>query len=468
MSPPTHGREAANMSTGVNAAVGAPAKTDRKHRLRRGRTRILAISDLAMLAVAYTVSYLIADRIAPLPPVSGAAWFLALVGLTAPFVWLAVFTANNLYDNDSLRISVSSFDEVRDLFHAMLVGSLGYLLLSQGVDSSSAGGSTHRPRRCIFLAVALVLGPGRARHDPELGLPAADAAAAHPDRRHRRRGAARLPQDHGAPGVRPRGRRLPRRRGDATRRCRSRCSDRPADVAASSTSYEIDRVLIASSVGSHEETLDLVRTVRRPDVQVSIVPRYFEIFTSHAMLDDVEGMPVVTLPPMRLGRSARLLKRTVDIVVVGDRAARARAAARGDRGRDQARQHGAGALPPAAPRPPRLDVPHRQVPDDVRRGRGAPRRGPAHERGRRAALQDQGRGPARHAGRRVPAHARASTSCRSSGTSSGRDEPRRPAAVRRLRGRPDHGLGVAAPRHDAGDHRASGRCSGATTSPSRR
>ena len=90
--------------------------------------------------------------------------------------------------------------------------------------------------------------------------------------------------------------------------------------------YEIDRVLLASSVGSHEETLDLVRAVRRPDVQVSIVPRYFEIFTSHSTLDDVEGMPVVTLPPMRLGRSARVLKRSVDVVVVGHRAARALAA----------------------------------------------------------------------------------------------------------------------------------------------
>jgi len=147
------------MSTGVDAAVGAPAKTDRKHRLRRGRTRILAVSDLAMLAVAYTVSYLIADRIAPLPPVSGSAWFLVLVGVTAPFVWVTVFTANKLYDNDSLRISVSSFDETRDLFHAMLVGSLGYLLLNQGVDYFF-GWWVYTPAEAfIFLAVALVLIP---------------------------------------------------------------------------------------------------------------------------------------------------------------------------------------------------------------------------------------------------------------------------------------------------------------------
>jgi exopolysaccharide biosynthesis polyprenyl glycosylphosphotransferase len=73
--------------------------------------------------------------------------------------------------------------------------------------------------------------------------------------------------------------------------------------------------VLASSIAEHERMLDLIRSVRRPDIQVSIVPRYFEIFTSNALLDDVEGMPVVTLPPMRLGRSSRLLKRGFDVVL---------------------------------------------------------------------------------------------------------------------------------------------------------
>ena len=47
--------------------------------------------------------------------------------------WAGVFTAYHLYENDNLRISVSSFDEVRDLFHALLAGSLGYLIVSQAV-----------------------------------------------------------------------------------------------------------------------------------------------------------------------------------------------------------------------------------------------------------------------------------------------------------------------------------------------
>ena len=124
--------------------VVAPQTRVARHRLRRGRTRLLAIGDLVSLVVAYALAYVVADSIAPLPPVSADRWFLALVAVTAPVVWLGLFTAYRLYDNDSLRISVSSFDEVRDLLHAMLVGSLIYLVVSQAVDSSSTGGSTPR------------------------------------------------------------------------------------------------------------------------------------------------------------------------------------------------------------------------------------------------------------------------------------------------------------------------------------
>ena len=126
-----------------------------------------------MLAIAYTIAYLVADAIAPLPPVSGRRGSSCL-SLTAPFVWLAVFTAYNLYDNDSLRISVSSFDEVRDLFHAMLVGSLGYLILSQGVDYFFGWWVYTAVEALLFLGRRARARSDRARHDPKLGLPARD------------------------------------------------------------------------------------------------------------------------------------------------------------------------------------------------------------------------------------------------------------------------------------------------------
>ena len=116
----------------VAAERVAPAAASRTG-LKRGRTWILAGGDLAALFVAYAATYAIADRVGKLPPVSAPAWLLIGLAVVAVPAWIAVFTAYHLYENDSLKISVASFDEVRDIFHAMLAGSLFFLVLSQGL-----------------------------------------------------------------------------------------------------------------------------------------------------------------------------------------------------------------------------------------------------------------------------------------------------------------------------------------------
>jgi exopolysaccharide biosynthesis polyprenyl glycosylphosphotransferase len=92
---------------------------------------------------------------------------------------------------------------------------------------------------------------------------------------------------------------------------------RPSELPRLVDTLEIDWVILAFSNASYEETLDLLRAARRPDVHLSIVPRFFEVFASNATIQELEGMPVVNLPPMRLSRSVRFLKRAVDIVVSG-------------------------------------------------------------------------------------------------------------------------------------------------------
>jgi exopolysaccharide biosynthesis polyprenyl glycosylphosphotransferase len=300
------------MSAGMESAVRAPAVLSPRG-LKRGRTWMLAAGDLVALTVAYAVSYLVADRIAPLPPVSAAPWFLLLVAVTAPIVWAGVFTAYHLYDNDNLKISVSSFDEVRDLFHAILAGSLGYLIVSQAVRYFFDWWIYAPAEAVLFLGAALVVipivrGSIRSWVYPKVMKPRRTLIVGSGPEASL---VFRKLKTHPEYGLQVVG----FLDGEATGPLPAPVLGNPADVAQVVEDYEIDRVLLASSVGSHEDTLDLVRTVRRPDVQVSIVPRYFEIFTSHAILDDVEGMPVVTLPPMRLGRSARVLKRGFDVVV---------------------------------------------------------------------------------------------------------------------------------------------------------
>ena len=301
------------MSTQVEQ-VAPPKALRAPTRLRRGRTWILITGDLLALATAYTLSYGVASQLGTLPPVSAPTSFLVTLAATAPIVWLAVFTAYHLYENDNLRISVSSFDEVRDLFHAMLAASLAYLILSQGVRYLFGWWVYTAVEAALFLTGAIVLVPiirGSIRSWllPHVMKPRRTlVVGSGPEARLVQRKIEAHPEyglelvgfldgdDPATPGP---------------------VLGRPEDIAAIVDRYEIDRVLLASSVGSHEETLDLVRAVRRPDVHVSIVPRFFEIFTSHSTLDDIEGMPVVTLPPIRLGRSARVLKRSMDAAVSG-------------------------------------------------------------------------------------------------------------------------------------------------------
>ena len=73
----------------------------RREGLRRGRTLLLAGGDLLAMTAAYALTFAIAQRIAPLPPVSAPTWVLVALAVLAVPGWLAIFTAYHLYDNDA-------------------------------------------------------------------------------------------------------------------------------------------------------------------------------------------------------------------------------------------------------------------------------------------------------------------------------------------------------------------------------
>jgi exopolysaccharide biosynthesis polyprenyl glycosylphosphotransferase len=77
---------------------------------------------------------------------------------------------------------------------------------------------------------------------------------------------------------------------------------------------DVERVIVAFSNDSHEETLSLIRSIKDYDVQIDIVPRLFEVLGTKVGIHTVEGIPLVGLPPLRLSRSSRLLKRGMDLV----------------------------------------------------------------------------------------------------------------------------------------------------------
>jgi len=77
---------------------------------------------------------------------------------------------------------------------------------------------------------------------------------------------------------------------------------------------EIDRVIVAFSQDGHERMLDLVRSVRKHDVQIDLVPRLFEAVGAKVGVHALEGLPLLVLPPSRMSRSSRFLKRCFDVI----------------------------------------------------------------------------------------------------------------------------------------------------------
>ena len=124
----------------------------------RGRPLILAVADVGALASAYALTYVAANAIAP-PAVDAPGRLLALLAISAVPIWLAIFTAYGLYDRDTLRISVASFDEVGDVFHALLAGSLAFLLLAQVLRRLADWWIYSALEAALFLTAAIAFVP---------------------------------------------------------------------------------------------------------------------------------------------------------------------------------------------------------------------------------------------------------------------------------------------------------------------
>ena len=74
----------------------------------------------------------------------------------------------------------------------------------------------------------------------------------------------------------------------------------------------VKRVVVGFPVMPYSETADLIRDVNELGVQVDVVPRLFELVSPAVGIHTAEGVPLVGLPPPRLSRSSRLLKRCID------------------------------------------------------------------------------------------------------------------------------------------------------------
>jgi exopolysaccharide biosynthesis polyprenyl glycosylphosphotransferase len=229
--------------------------------------------------------------------------------------WVVIAKLYGLYDRDEERTDHSTADDFAGVFHMVTVCTWLFWVITQvthvahpsapklvlfwasAVILVSTGRACSRAiarRNPIYLQNAVIVGAGdvgqlvakKVLQHPEYGINIVGFVDANPKER-------REDIDHLAllGGV-----------------------DR---LAAIVRLFDVERVIIAFSNDSHEETLHLVRELKELDldIQVDVVPRLYELTAPGVSVHTVEGLPLIGLPPDRLSRSSKLLKRTMDIVL---------------------------------------------------------------------------------------------------------------------------------------------------------
>jgi exopolysaccharide biosynthesis polyprenyl glycosylphosphotransferase len=286
-------------------------------RLRRGALvrRVLLLADITGLLLAFVITGLaIPTPItgdAVRPPGELIAFFLGIP------VWILLLKLQGLYDHDAERTDHSTVDDFVGVFQAITIGVWIFALIGAATHVVNPGFQ----RLALFWIVAILAIttlrsvsrimchrlPGYVQNAVIVGAGTVGQQIAMKILKHREYNIRVL----GFVDDRPTDLRddladeMPVLLGSP---------DHLEDIVRT---LEVDRVIVAFSNETHENVLDMIRTIREQDVQVDIVPRYFEVLGANTTLHTLEGFPLVGLVPLKLSRSSRLLKRGLDLIGAG-------------------------------------------------------------------------------------------------------------------------------------------------------
>jgi exopolysaccharide biosynthesis polyprenyl glycosylphosphotransferase len=274
--------------------------------------RMLLLADLLGLTVPFVLAQLLFPVSALQPDEVSPAFELMLFVTTLPF-WIVAAKLYGLYDHDEERTDHSTADDLVGVFHLITLGT--WMIF---IGATLSGLARPELARFIFFwgaAIAAVTGLralGRAvcrrrmsyvQNAVIVGAGDVGQLIAHKLLDHAEYGINLV----GFVDVEPK-----ERRADLDHLTVLGPPERLPGIVRT---YDVERVVIAFSNESHEATLALIRSLNELGVQVDIVPRLFEIVGPGVDLHTIEGVPLIGLPPVRLSRSSRLIKRTVDVCI---------------------------------------------------------------------------------------------------------------------------------------------------------
>ena len=79
--------------------------------------------------------------------------------------------------------------------------------------------------------------------------------------------------------------------------------------------YEVDEVILALPEAPHEELLEIIARCQRGRVSIKVFPDVFEIMAGEVSVDDLGGLPLLTVRDVALRGWRLSLKRAMDVVV---------------------------------------------------------------------------------------------------------------------------------------------------------
>jgi exopolysaccharide biosynthesis polyprenyl glycosylphosphotransferase len=89
----------------------------------------------------------------------------------------------------------------------------------------------------------------------------------------------------------------------------------PTELPQIVRALDIERVIVAFSNDTPQQTMAVIRSLNHERVQIDIVPRLFELLPATLRIDTVEGLPILALPPVKMAPSSMFIKRIIDITV---------------------------------------------------------------------------------------------------------------------------------------------------------
>ncbi|MGH3024498.1 MAG: sugar transferase [Gaiellaceae bacterium] len=279
--------------------------------MRRGWLvrRALAAADLVGLTIAFLAASVIFDMPARSDTVTPEIELLFFL-LSLP-AWVVVAKLYGLYDLDEERTDHSTTDDLVPVLHLVTVGSwlfYGFTSVTRTADTGlarllgfwlfaivciTAGRAVARTlarRNLAYVQNTIIVGAGevgqlvakKLRHHPEYGLNLVGFVDDQPKER-----ASSLHDLALLGGL----------------------EQLPEMVQI----LDVERVIVAFSNDSHEEMLDLIRSLKDLDIQIDLVPRFFEVIGTNIGVHTAEGLPLIGLPALRLSHSSVILKRATDL-----------------------------------------------------------------------------------------------------------------------------------------------------------